>query len=195
MIDAHDRPPAGSGIDALFCVGDRMNLLDVFIVAILAYCLIRGIFRGLIKELAAIVGVLAAFYGAYTYYPVIAGLLARWISDPGYRDIAGFFLLFCAVFLLVGMMGAVIKYLLNIAFLGWVDRICGAAFGVLKGCLIVAVVLVTLTAFLQKGTPLIRNSLMAPHVMVIPENMAKIVPMEMKRQFFEGIEVLKKAWQ
>jgi len=181
--------------NALFCVGDPMNLLDVFIVGILAYCLIRGIFRGLIKELAAIVGVLAAFYAAYTYYPPIAELLDRWIADDGYRNISSFFILFCAVFISVSVMGMVIKYVLNIVFLGWVDRICGGGFGLLKGGLIVSVVLVTLTAFLQKGSPLVRDSLLAPHVMVVSEKMAKVVPAEMKRQFLEGIQALKKEWR
>ncbi len=172
-----------------------MNLLDLMILTILAYCLIRGIFRGLIKELAAIVGVFAAFYAGYTYYPLLANFLDRWITSPGYRNILSFFILFCSIFLLISVLGVIIKYLLNIAFLGWVDRLCGAAFGVVKGILIIAVLLVALTAFLQKGTPLIRDSLLAPHVMFLSENMAKVVPQTMKRQFAEGIHALKNAWQ
>jgi membrane protein required for colicin V production len=187
--------PAVGAPDALFCVGDGMNLLDLFLLAILAYCLIRGVFRGLIKELAAIVGVLAAFYAGYTYYPLVAGVLDRWIADGGYRNIAGFFLLFCTVFIAVSILGVVLKYLLNIAFLGWVDRICGAAFGALKGALIVSVVLVTLTAFLQKGSPLMTGSILAPHVLVVSEKMAKVVPVEMKAAFYEGIAALKQAWR
>jgi membrane protein required for colicin V production len=89
----------------------------------------------------------------------------------------------------------VIKYLLNITFLGWVDRLCGAVFGILKGTLIVAVLLVALTAFLQRGTPLIRDSLLAPHVMYLSRAMARVVPRTMKNQFLEGIEALDKAWK
>jgi membrane protein required for colicin V production len=33
---------------------------------------IRGIFRGLVRELASIVGVLGGFYAAYSYYPHVA---------------------------------------------------------------------------------------------------------------------------
>jgi len=172
-----------------------MNLLDLVILTVLAYCLIRGIFRGLIKEMAAIVGVMAAFYAGYSYYPIAAGFLDRWITDPGYLNILSFFILFCVIFLLVSVLGVVIKYLLNIAFLGWVDRLCGAVFGILKGTLIVAVLLVTLTAFLEKGTPLIRNSLLAPHVMLLSEKMVRVVPPTMKKQFLEGIEALERAWR
>ena len=55
-----------------------MNPFDMVIVVILSFCLIRGFFRGLIKELASIVGVLGGFYAAYTYYPILQGC-----SPPG----------------------------------------------------------------------------------------------------------------
>jgi len=172
-----------------------MNLLDIVIIGIMGYCLIRGIFRGLIKELSSIVGVLAAFYAAYSYYPLIAYLLRRWITDTGYLNILSFFILFCLIFIAVSMLGVVIKYLLNIAFLGWVDRICGGAFGTIKGILLVSMLVMTLTTFLERGTPLLKRSLLAPHVMLISENMAKVVPKDMKKKFREGGKALEKAWK
>ena len=53
-----------------------MNPFDMLIIVVLAFSVIRGIFRGLVKELSSIVGVMAGFYAAYSYYPSIAGLLA-----------------------------------------------------------------------------------------------------------------------
>lgn len=172
-----------------------MNLLDIFIIIVLAYCLIRGIFRGLIKEISAIVGVLAGFYAAYTYYPDVAGLLQRWISNTAYLNILSFLILFSTVLILVSILGVIIKYILKIAFLGWIDRICGAGFGFVKGILIVSVVLMTLTAFLQKGAPIVRDSLLAPHVTVVSENMAKIVSEDMKRAFTAKLDELKRNWK
>lgn len=171
-----------------------MNFLDIFIIIVLAYCLIRGIFSGLIREISAIVGVFAGFYGAYTYYPVVARLLARWISDVSYLNILSFLIIFCVLFILVSILGVIIKYVLKIAFLGWVDRICGAGFGFVKGILIVSVVLITLTAFLTKGAPVIRDSRLAPHVTIISQNMAKVVSKDMKKAFTAKLAELKKTW-
>jgi len=172
-----------------------MNAFDIFVVIILSYCVIRGVFRGLVKELSAIVGVLGGFYAAYTYYTYIARFLSRWISNTGYQNILGFLILFCSVIIVVNILGMTIKYLLNIAFLGWVDRICGAGFGAIKGILIVSVILIALTTFLPKGAPVIKNSLLAPHVMIISQSMAKVVPKDMKRQFNSKIKELKKVWE
>ena len=171
-----------------------MNFLDIFIVIILAYCLIRGIFSGLIRELSAIVGVFAGFYGAYTYYPEVAKLLSRWISDTAYLNILSFLIIFCLLFILVSILGVIIKYVLKIAFLGWVDRICGAGFGAVKGILIVSIILITLTAFLSKGAPVIRDSLLAPHVTLISQNMAKVVSKDMKKAFYAKLTELRKTW-
>lgn len=172
-----------------------MNPLDILIGVVVGFCLIRGIFRGLIKELSSIVGVLSGFYGAYMYYPFVAKLLSSWISNTGYLNILSFLVLFCGIFLIVSILGVIIKYLLSIASLGWTDRICGAGFSFLKGVLIVSVLLFTFTTFLPKGAPIIKNSLLAPYVTKISEKMAKVVSEDMKRQFMDKIEEFKKSWK
>ncbi len=172
-----------------------MNPLDMVIVVIMAFCLIRGVFRGLIKEISSIVGVFAGFYAAYTYYGVVAKPLSRWISNSAYLNILSFLIVFCALFILISVIGVIIKYVLNIAFLGWVDRICGAGFGIIKGVLIVSVILIPLTSFLPNNAPVIRNSVLSPYVMLVSEKMVKVVSKDMKQQFEAKIRELKKTWK
>lgn len=171
-----------------------MNPFDMVIVVILSFCLIRGIFRGLIKELASVIGVLAGFYAAYTYYPLLQGVFTQWVSNSAYRSVLSFLLIFCGIFIIIGIVGVIIKYLLNIAFLGWVDRICGAGFGIVKGVLIVSVLMIALTAFLSRGAPIVKDSLLAPQVTLVAEKMIKVVPGEMKQEFQYKIDDLKRIW-
>ena len=172
-----------------------MNPLDILIIIIVLFCLIRGIFRGIIKELSSIVGVLGGFYGAYTYYPLIAKFLARWISNTGYLNILSFMIIFCLIFIIISILGIIIKYLLRIAFLGWVDRVCGAGFGIIKGILIVSVILIALTTFLPKGAPVIKQSLLSPHVTMISEKLVKVTTKQMKRQFGAKIKEFRRTWK
>ena len=171
-----------------------MNPFDTNIIIILGYCLIRGFFRGLIKEISSIIGVLGGFYAGHTYYLDITKPLSVWISNPAYAKILAFMLLFCGVFICVSIIGVIIKYLMNIAFLGWVDRICGVFFGIAKGILIASVLLMILTAFLPKGAPIIKDSIMAPPVTRVSEIMVQMVSKEMKQDFSTKILELKKIW-
>ncbi len=172
-----------------------MNFFDIAVIIIMGYCLVRGIFRGLIKEISSIVGVLGGFYAAYTYYGHLGKLLARWISDTAYLNILSFLIIFVGVFLIISILGVIIKYILNISFLGWFDRIFGALFGLIRGGLIVCVIFILLTAFLPKGAPIIAKSILSPHVSQVSEKMVKVVSHNMKRDFSLKIEELKKIWK
>jgi membrane protein required for colicin V production len=99
------------------------------------------------------------------------------------------------VLIIVGVLGIIIKYLLNIAFLGWVDRMGGVGFGLIKGVLIASVLFITLTAFLPKGSAFLKNSMLAPHVSWVSEKMVKVVSKEMKQDFMAKLGELKKTWK
>lgn len=172
-----------------------MNPFDIFIIIIISYSIIRGLFRGLVKEVSSIIGVLGGFYAAYSYYPMVAKLLSGIIKEPSYLSILSFLIIFCGILIIISILGVVIKYLLNVAFLGWIDRICGVGFGFIKGVLIVTVIFIILTTFLSKGTPLIKKSILAPHVIWISEQMVGLVSDDMKKDFFTKLDEFKKAWK
>lgn len=172
-----------------------MNPFDIMILTILTYGLIRGIFRGLVREISSIVGVLGGFYAAYSYYPHGARLISSWISNPAYLNIVSYMAIFSVVVIFVGVLAVVIKYFLNIAYLGWMDRVCGALFGVLKGGLVICVMFIVLTAFLPKGTPFIKNATLSPYVATVSEVMARVISKDMKENFILKIKDLKNSWK
>ncbi len=172
-----------------------MNPFDFLVLIILGYGLVRGLFRGLVKEVASIIGVLGGFYLAYSYYGNLSGYLGWITANKGYQMILGFLIIFCGVLILVAGLAMVIKYLLKIAYMGWADRSGGAIFGLIKGMLIVSILFIILTAFLPKDAGLLKNSLLAPHVAWTSEKMARVVSDDMKKNFTSRLEDLKKAWR
>ncbi|MCU0590075.1 MAG: CvpA family protein [Desulfobacterales bacterium] len=172
----------------------RMNAFDIIVGVILVYGLVRGVFRGLVKEVSSIIGVLGGFLAAYSFYGVVGGYLSGVVSSYAYRNLLAFLIIFCTVVVLVNVLAIVIKYLLKIVFLGWLDRLGGVVFGFIKGTLIVAVLFLALTAFLPKGAALIRESLMAPYVSIVSEKLATVVSNDIKREFAAKLDELKRAW-
>ena len=172
-----------------------MNPFDVFTIIVVSYSIIRGLFRGLVKEVSSIIGVLGGFYAAYSYYPLVARLIDGLVKDNSYLNILSFLVIFCAILIIISIIGIVVKYLLNVAYLGWIDRLCGVFFGLIKGILIVTVLFIILTTFLPKGAPLIKQSVLAPHVIWISEKMVNVVSKEVRRDFFGKLDEFKKAWK
>lgn len=172
-----------------------MNMFDIVILVIVSFCLVRGLFRGFIREVSSIVGVIAGFYGAGTYYPLVDPLFSRWIENPGFRKMLAFFLLFCGILVVINLLATLIRYLLNIVFLGWVDRLCGLVFGGAKGVLLVAVLLIAITTLLPKNTTFISESSLAPHVAKVSQAISVFVSRDMQHQLQLKIKGIKKNWE
>jgi len=172
-----------------------MNSLDIVIGVIVGFCLIRGIFRGIIKETTSIVGVFVGFYGAFYHYALVASIISHLVTNKSYLNIVSIVITFTVLFLVVGFIGVVLKHLLKTLELGWADRVLGGIFGLIKAVLIASVLLVPLAAFLPKEASLVRNSFLAPYIMTISEKIVLVVPKEMKEKFADNIKPLKEAWK
>lgn len=168
-----------------------MNPIDILIIAITAYSLVMGIFRGIVRELSSLVGAIVGFFLANAFYTGISKYMSEWISDKDYLNILSFLVLFSIVFIVFNLAGVIIKYLLKKTELNWIDRILGAVLGFLKGALVVSVLLLVLTTFLMPGAPVLKGSGFTPHVLGISKHIAKITSKEMKKRFSENMEKLK----
>jgi membrane protein required for colicin V production len=120
--------------------------LTGFDAAILAVILVSGVMafaRGLIREVFSIVafigGALAALYFRHLLVPYLKGVF------PGQSilaDISAAFLMFLVVFIIITILTSFLaKAIHRSAEIGTLDRLLGLAFGVLRGVLIGALVL------------------------------------------------------
>lgn len=117
----------------------------VFAVIILALA-IAGTVKGFVAELfgkaAFVLGLVVAvlFYGRL--YPYVL----RWISVDFFAQAAAFVLLFVAAFLLVKIAQHVIGSFFQGEIMGGLNRALGFFLGVVEGLLVVAVILIALSA-------------------------------------------------
>jgi membrane protein required for colicin V production len=168
-----------------------MNAFDILIIVIVSFCLIRGAFKGLIGEVSGIIGVVAAFYGAYTYYPLITVYAQKWIENAGFRNIIAFFLIFCAILIVINLVSLLIRKILNLVFLGWVDRTFGLVFGAVKGILIVSVIFIMVTSFLPKNSNFLTTSKFSPYIAQVSEALTVFVSKNSRKDFLKKLEELK----
>jgi len=125
-----------------------MNYLDIIIATPLLYGLIKGFSNGLIKEVTALVALLAGVYVAINFSlylePKVADVLG------GYKQfvsIIAFAILFLISVLCVKAIGFMLEKLTKALALGIISRFLGGIFGMLKVIVIFSFLLFVITDY------------------------------------------------
>ena len=135
-----------------------MNVLDLIIGIILVLFAITGLRKGLIIEAFYLASFLFGAYGAMHFSDAVADWMSDFINvSEDYLTIISFIVTFIIVLILVRLLGRIISRLLEAISLGFVDKIGGFIFGVLKGALLVSVIVMVMNVF--GATDLINNDL------------------------------------
>lgn len=116
-----------------------MTVFDYIILIIIGLSVILSVMRGMIREVLAIVGLVAAFYVGITYTNQLLPMMPVDIPSDALRVLAAFLVLFLATLLLATLLGIALSAIFKKAGLGWLNRFLGAIFGVARGLLIVCV--------------------------------------------------------
>ena len=158
-----------------------MVTVDLVFLAVLGFSMLLGAWRGLVYEVLSVLGWAVSFYAAQYFAPVVAGWLPFQSSSETVRYAAAFALVFVAAVFIAGLLAFLMKKLIESIGLRPVDRTMGAAFGLVRGVilLLAAAVVINLTALEKsvwwqesKGAPVL-NATLKGLKPVLPEQFAK----------------------
>lgn len=121
-----------------------MNGADWVIVAILGLSVLVGLWRGLVREAVSLAVWLAAIVAAIAFGPQVTELYADWISLPSARTALAYATVFILVLIVGGLLGWLLGRLVHGTGLGGTDRMLGLGFGLLRGGLVVAALVLVL---------------------------------------------------
>lgn len=113
--------------------------IDVVILALIALSAILSLFRGFVKEALALASWLVALWVAMTFYEDLAAWLAQWITLPSGQKVVAFAALFICVLLLGALINYLASRLVSRTGLTGTDKLLGIVFGVARGGVIVAI--------------------------------------------------------
>ena len=125
-----------------------MATTDWILLGVLALSLVIGAWRGLVYEVLSVLGWVLAFYAAQWLAPQVAVLLPLQSVSQSVRYAAGFALVFIAAIFTWGLVVFLIRKLVDSVGLRPVDRTLGAAFGLVRGLvlLLAFTVVINMTA-------------------------------------------------
>ncbi len=133
-----------------------MNWLDIVILVLIAISTFLGLRTGIIKAALSLVGVIVGVILAGCYYVPLSEQLS-FISQAGVARTVAFAVILVGVMLLAAVLASLLKRVVSLVMLGWVDRLGGAIFGLAMGAIFCAVVLATWVGFLGAGAAIIES--------------------------------------
>jgi len=140
-------------------MGSSLTILDICLLALFIPAVISGIMKGFVYQAASLIALLLGIWAAYNFSGMISPILKSWFgSDSTMINILAFVIIFVVVLILVTLVGKLASKLLEIVLLGWLDKILGALFAILKTAFIISIIIYILNSldthleFLPKWT-------------------------------------------
>jgi membrane protein required for colicin V production len=117
-----------------------MTWFDYAVLVVLAVSALIGIWRGLVREIFALGGWIAAFLAAMLFADEAAALLPAGSATPFVRAVFAGAVIFVVVLIAFGIAGLLLAKVFRLAGLGLADRTLGGVFGFARGALISLIV-------------------------------------------------------
>ena len=153
-----------------------MNFVDYILIAIVGLSMVLSLWRGFVREVISLIGLVLAFLAASRLSGRAGDFLGEWITNATVADIAGFALVFIVVMILVGLIGALIRRLVDLAALTATDRTLGIFFGAARGMLLIALSFLVYTSYAKPDTPWLKKSLLTPYAIELGEMLGGVIP-------------------
>ena len=134
-----------------------MNYLDIIILAIVAWSLFRGFKNGLFIEIASVAALIFGIWGSIRFSGFTEAKLVEYFDlQTQYLGLIAFVITFIAIVVGIHFLANALDKLLKAVALGFVVRILGMVFAVLKSVLIMSVVLLVLNS-IDRNSRLIKG--------------------------------------
>lgn len=128
-----------------------MQLIDILLAIPLLFFIYKGWKKGLVREVATLVGLIAGIWACVH----LSQQVAEWLNlDSENSILIAFIITFIAVLVLTYLLGRCVEGLLKAAKLSLLNRLAGALLGAVKALCILAVLLNYVVMFDKQETVL-----------------------------------------
>ncbi|PLY00226.1 MAG: colicin V production protein [Desulfuromonas sp.] len=119
-----------------------MNFVDVLILIVIGVFLLKGLLRGLMKELCSLVGLVVGALLAFRFHgPLAETMVSAFKLPASICVVLAFLAIFLTILLVFGLIGMLLSRYVKLLYVGGLNRVAGGIFGLVQGALILSVVM------------------------------------------------------
>ncbi len=119
-----------------------MNYIDIVLALLLLFAAINGFRKGFISELASLAALVLGVWGGIEFSYITTDFLTNRLGlETNHLNLISFLVTFVVIVILVHLVANSLSKLLEVAMLGWANKITGLVFGFLKTAFILSILL------------------------------------------------------
>ena len=143
---------------------NELTTFDYVVAALFCICIVRGVWIGLVRQLAAFFALVGSYLIAGQYADKLLPWAERLVNNPKITFFCSFAILFIASALGFALVGKVLHRFVQLTLLGWLNRLAGLALGGFKAAVIASLVYMFLASSLSATNDLLRTSYSSPYL-------------------------------
>jgi len=160
-----------------------MIWVDYAIIAILVVSAGISVLRGFLREAISLLGWVLAFWLALTFADDVSGLFARYVSQPSIRHALAFFTIVVATLVITAIVMYFVRLVIDKTEITGTDRAIGIVFGIARGIVIVAILVLFAGLTALPKDPWWRESTFIPHFQVLAVELQSLLPPDVAKLF------------
>lgn len=165
-------------------------IVDLLIVVVLVVSVLSAAKAGLIVEVCSLAGLVLGLLLASWDYQSLMPWWSNWVHSPAAVEALSFLSIAFGVMILAALAGRVVRWSVHSVGLGWADRMAGAVFGLVKGCVMVMTAVLVVAAFCPHAGWLQRSRL-APGFLAMARQAAVVAPADLAGRIRSGVRDLR----
>lgn len=145
-----------------------MSIIDIILLICFVPAVINGIRKGFISQVISIVSIIAGVWVSYEFSTIVAEWVGQYIqASENVLHLVAFALIMVGVFLLLALLARLIEGLVNFVMLGWLNKLLGVVFALIKSGLIIGLVIMAFNS-LNNNFHLVDDQLLADSILYTP---------------------------
>lgn len=165
-----------------------MNAIDIIILGILLISTAISFMRGFVREVLSLLAWIAAMWIAVAFSPQVSVLIDDQIANESIRLVVAFLGLFIATLIVASLTNTLLGQLVKKTGLSGTDRMVGLIFGLARGGVIVAVIVLVVGITTIPQEPWWQESVMLNHFETLAIWLKGNFPAGMSTQFaYDGL--------
>lgn len=159
-----------------------LNWADYTIIGLISFSTLISLARGFVREAISLVTWAAAFWIAFTFYDTLSQILETRIHSSSIRMAVAFGGLFLVTLIIGALVNFLIGKLVDRTGMSGTDRLLGLVFGMGRGVLLVAVLLLLARLSPMPGEAWWQQSVMIPYYQPVEIWMSNYLPQSVSEQ-------------